>query len=76
MALYGWAWVLACVRVYVRTDIYMCVYKGRDIFAWDHKRRDFVGLAVRLVVCTPLFFLTPGCVGISQIVKKKKKKQN
>ena len=30
----------------------------------------FVGLAIHLEVRTPLLTLTPGCVGISQIVQK------
>ena len=30
----------------------------------------FVGLAVRLIVWTPLLILTPGRVGISLVVKK------
>ena len=30
---------------------------------------SFVGLAVRLVVWTPLLILTPTCVDISQVVK-------
>ena len=33
----------------------------------------FVGFAVRLVEWSPLFLLTPGCVGISQVVQLKKK---
>ncbi len=32
---------------------------------------SFVDLAVHLVVWTPLLILAPGCVSISQIVKKK-----
>ena len=35
---------------------------------------DFVGLAVHLVVWTPLLTLTLGRVGISQFVQKKKPK--
>ena len=34
-----------------------------------------VSLAIRLMVLTPLFVLTPGCVDISQVMQKKTKKK-